>query len=107
MYVPRNLQIYTILKLRCANLKLRNCKRNFEIAQPRLRNFKIAQLSLRNFEIALHKLGISKLRSVISKVDLYSNIKQTCTFPQIQKLACRIPNSKYESVFFNTNCVKI
>ena len=43
-------------------------------------NFKIAQPSLRDFEIALRKLEIAKLRYAISKVNVYSNIKQTCTF---------------------------
>ena len=44
-------------------------------------NFEIVQPTLHNFEIALRKLQIALLSSAISKVDVYSNIKQTCTFP--------------------------
>ena len=54
---------------------------NFEIVQPSLRYFQIAQPSLRDFEIALRKLEIAKLRDAVSNVDVYSNIKKTCTFP--------------------------
>ena len=71
----RNFEI-ALLKLKIA--KLRN---NFEIVQPSLGNFQIAQPSLRDFEIALHKSEIAKSRKAISKGDVYSNIKRTCTFP--------------------------
>ena len=53
---------------------------NFEIVQPSLHNFETAQPSLHDFEIASCKLEIAKLRSAISKVDVYSNIKWACTF---------------------------
>ena len=62
---------------------LRNFKialRKLEIAKS-LTNFEIAQPSLRDFDIALRKLEIAKFRNTISKVDVYSNIKRTCTFP--------------------------
>ena len=62
-------------------LKIAKLQTNFEIAQPSLRNFQIAQPSLHYFEIALCKLEIAKLHSAILKVDVYSNIKRTCTFP--------------------------
>ena len=68
-------------KIALHKLKTVKLLTNFEIAQPSLRNFQIAQPSLRDFEIALHKLEIAKLHNTISKVDVYSNIKQTCTFP--------------------------
>ena len=61
--------------------------RNFEMALRKLdivkllTNFEIAQPSLSDFEIALRKLETAKLRNTISKVDVYSNIKRTCTFP--------------------------
>ena len=55
--------------------------RNFKIAQPSLRTFEIVQPSLRDYEIALRKLEIVKFRSTISKIDVYSNVKPTCTFP--------------------------
>ena len=61
--------------------------RNFEIVLLKLEiaklltNFKMAQPSLRDFKIALRKLEIAKLHNAISKVDVYSNIKRTCTFP--------------------------
>ena len=60
---------------------------NFEIVLRKLKiaklqtNFQIVQPSLRDFEIALRKLEIVKLRNAISKVNVYSNIKRTCTFP--------------------------
>ena len=54
---------------------------NFEIVQPSLRNFEILQPSLGDFKIVLRKLKIAKLHSAISKVNVYSNIKWTCTFP--------------------------
>ena len=46
-----------------------------------LRNFQIARPSLHDFGIALRKLEIAKLHNAILKVYVYSNIKQTCTFP--------------------------
>ena len=49
---------------------------------PKLRaNFEIVQPSLRDFEIELRKVEIANLRSVFSKVDVYSNVKRTGTFP--------------------------
>ena len=62
-------------------LKIVKLQTNFEIAQPSLHNFQIAQPSLRNSEIVLRKLEIAKLRNAILKLDVYSNIKRTYTFP--------------------------
>ena len=92
-------------KIALHKLEIAKLQTNFDIVQPSLRNFEIVHPSLRNFEIALHKLEIAKLRSTLSKVDVYSNIKRTCTFLYIQKLPCRILNPKYESVTLNMNSV--
>ena len=62
-------------------LKIAKLQTNFEIAQRSLRNFQIALPSLRDFEIVLRTLEIAKLRNAILKVDMYNNVKQTCTFP--------------------------
>ena len=61
-------------------LEIANLQTDFEIVQPSLRNFEIAQPSLHDFEIALRILEIAKLCSAISEVDVYDNIKQTCSF---------------------------
>ena len=97
VYVPHNLQIYTVSKICCASLKLENCK---PISNLRSQVYMISKLHC-------SKLEIAKLRSGISKVDMYSNMKRTCTFPSIKKLVCRILNPKYKSVTLNTNCAII
>ena len=68
------------VQIEIAELRCQVCAIS-KITQPNLRNFKIAQPSLRDFKIVLHKYEIVKLRSAISKVDVYSNTKQTRTFP--------------------------